>query len=236
GDAHRVRAEFEVDVDAGQRERMAQRDEVARALGPHHCGDAGHGQGIALGQTRLGDHLDHLGTGGDEPGRHRPAPSHVLVADVDPTPSAATGSSGPGSSAETHTRWVASPWLWSRWERDPPPNSSPSGPMRPRRICSFPSGGASSNPCASRWYSTSRGGSCPARPSRAGRTNISKLIRVLTGLPGSATQAWSANRPQPCGPPGCMAMGSKTMDESASSSAASLTTSCAPLEMPPVEM
>src|SRR5699024_5134675 len=182
-----------------------------------------------LGQTRLGDHLDDLGTGGDEPGRHRPAPSHVLVADVDHlggsglvevrefhlifhvfslSPSAANGSSGPGSSAETNTRWVASASLWSGWERAPPTTSSPSGPMRPRRICSFPSGGASSNPCASRWYSTSRGGSCPARPSRAGRTNISKLIRVLTGLPGSATQAWSANRPQPCGPPGCMAMGS----------------------------
>ncbi|AZU00683.1 hypothetical protein [Brevibacterium linens] len=36
--------------------------------------------------------------------------------------------------------------------------------------------------------------------------------------------------------PGCMAIGSKVIEESASRSAASLTTSCAPFEMPPVEM
>ena len=45
----------EIDVDAGQRQRVAHRDEVRRTLGGHHRGDVGNGQHVALGDLAGAD-------------------------------------------------------------------------------------------------------------------------------------------------------------------------------------
>ena len=63
GDADCRLADFELDVDAGERKVMAQRDEVAGAFGGQDAGHPGGGQRVTLGQAAGRDQGDDLGGG-----------------------------------------------------------------------------------------------------------------------------------------------------------------------------
>ena len=75
GDLDRLVGDREVDGDAGDRERVAQRDQRRGLLGAHDPGEPGHGQRVALRHALTAQQLDHLGgdqhpAGGDgAPGR-----------------------------------------------------------------------------------------------------------------------------------------------------------------------
>ena len=75
--------DLEVDCDFGQRQGVAEGDEVGRALGGHDAGDAGRGEYVAFGDGAVAD-------GGEGGGGHVDAAfgdgfagRGVLVADID---------------------------------------------------------------------------------------------------------------------------------------------------------
>ena len=83
-------ADLEVDVDAGQRQLVAQRDQVAGALGGQDAGHPGGGQRVALGQSAGCDQLDDFGRGVQRARGDGGAFGGVLVGDVDHVRRAAT--------------------------------------------------------------------------------------------------------------------------------------------------
>ncbi len=83
GDGHLGLADFEVDVDAGQRELMTQRDQVAGAFGRQDARHPGGGQRVALGQSARGDELDDVGARPQRARRDGGAFGGVLTGHVD---------------------------------------------------------------------------------------------------------------------------------------------------------
>ena len=76
-------AEFEVDVHPGQRQRVAERDELGGPLGAGDAGDARGGEHIGLRQAVGAHERDHLGGGLNPAARDRDACRLRLAADVD---------------------------------------------------------------------------------------------------------------------------------------------------------
>ena len=97
GDPDGVGLKGQVDLDPGDRQRVAQRDQVGGALGPHDAGHPGHGQGVALGQAGRGEQLKGLG------GEHDPQPA-VATRSVSGLAETSTIRAAPWSS-----RWLSSP-------------------------------------------------------------------------------------------------------------------------------
>ena len=73
---------LELDHDAAERDRVAQRHEVGGALGAHDPGDPRGGQRVALGQPVAAQQVDHLGRGAQGAGGHRGAGGRLLAGDV----------------------------------------------------------------------------------------------------------------------------------------------------------
>ena len=76
-------ATVEVDGDAGDRERVAQRDQRRRLLGAHDPGEPGDGERVALGHAVAAQQLDDLGGDEHPPGGDGLARGDVLAGHVD---------------------------------------------------------------------------------------------------------------------------------------------------------
>ena len=76
-------ADLEVDVDSGQRQLMAQRDQVAGALGRQDARNPCGGERVALGQPAGRNELDDVGSGAQRARRDGGAFGGVLAGHVD---------------------------------------------------------------------------------------------------------------------------------------------------------
>src|ERR1700712_2250761 len=82
-DAHLGLAHLEVHRHARERDGVAERDEVRRALGAQDPSDACGRQGVALGHGAVAQGGAHLGGGAQDAARGRHAAGDLLVPDVD---------------------------------------------------------------------------------------------------------------------------------------------------------
>src|SRR6478609_4144347 len=250
-DGDGVQAKVEIDRHLGQRERMAQRNQVRGLLGGHDACHARNGQGIPLGEAAGAQEPHHLLCGPDRSGGRGLAGCFCLGGNIHHLGAAVlaqvrqrgglfcvhsihTSTSSPAASSVTPTgTWTRQFDPASACIRcEPSPPSSCTVPSRcrlPRRTwCLCP---GDSKGWARRPRSGCLAAGDPSSPDRAGRRNISKDTRQLTGLPGNPRKGTPSNSPIPWGPPGCMA----TCRNSAGWSAmAWRTTSYAPLLTPPV--
>src|SRR5262249_2176058 len=82
-DAGPARVRRELDVDVRQRQRVAQRDQVRRALGSHDARQTRDGEHVALGERARGDCGERFGAHRDLAAGDRLPRRHLLRRDVD---------------------------------------------------------------------------------------------------------------------------------------------------------
>ena len=71
------------DLDLGQRQRMAERDQLGGALGCHHAGKLGSLNHRALGCRPGADLLERFGLAGQHSDRRRGSGGRLLTGDID---------------------------------------------------------------------------------------------------------------------------------------------------------